>query len=188
MKVSQSDLANIFGVSTRTIRDWDKEGCPQIVDASAGSSAGSKKGVNAKFYETKDVIAWYVNREKGSDDDLPINDEVVIEAKRRQQMAKATEMEAKAMITQTQAGKLLEDVVLISSIQGYLMDFVADHKQQIDYAPTRIAHEIAACKTYDERLAVSKKIIDELSNHLVQIGDVLKFKNDSGSEDEEEQD
>jgi hypothetical protein len=65
------------------------------------------------------------------------------------------------------------------------MDFVADHKQQMDYMPTRIAHEIAMCTTYDERLAVAKKITDELANHLIQLGDVLKFNNDDNDEDYE---
>ncbi len=190
MKVSQSELANIFGVSARSIRDWDKAGCPSFEAAQTGSEGGSsttkKRGTNTKFYDTEKVIEWYVNREKANDDDLPINDDVVIEAKRRQQLAKATDMEAKAIITQAQAGKLMEDVVLLSDLEGYLMDFIAEHKQQMDYLPNKIAHDIDKYTTYDERLAFARKTINELAKHLIQLGEVTKFKNDDRDTEAEE--
>lgn len=54
MEVSKKELAEIFGVDVRTIKNWQDQGLP--------IASGGGKGVEVKF-DTVDIIKWYVARD-----------------------------------------------------------------------------------------------------------------------------
>lgn len=54
MKVNQTKLADVMGVSDVTIWEWQKEGMPVAVRGERGQ---------ANEYETAEVIRWYTGRE-----------------------------------------------------------------------------------------------------------------------------
>jgi len=64
MNVTKSQLANFFEVSTRTITNWQTQGMP----VASGDGSGGKGGDNS--YSTKDVIAWYSDREASLENEV----------------------------------------------------------------------------------------------------------------------
>lgn len=57
MNVSKSELAALFGVSTRTITTWQSQGMPIAVSNENGGRDGGNR------YCPRDVIGWYARRE-----------------------------------------------------------------------------------------------------------------------------
>ena len=57
MIVNKKQLADAFEVSTRTITEWQNQGCPVL----SGSSSGGNGGENT--YHMKSVFDWYAQRE-----------------------------------------------------------------------------------------------------------------------------
>lgn len=55
MRVCKTELAEIFGVSTRTVTEWQAQGLP------LHSGGGGNGGGNS--YDTEEAIAWYVERD-----------------------------------------------------------------------------------------------------------------------------
>lgn len=53
MQVNQTELARIIGVSSPTLRAWERDGMPAVAKAGPGLPA---------TYETADVIRWIVAR------------------------------------------------------------------------------------------------------------------------------
>ena len=54
MEVDSKTLSEIFGVTTKTIRDWDNKGLPVVV---------RQTGRNGNTYETVKCLAWWRDQE-----------------------------------------------------------------------------------------------------------------------------
>lgn len=88
MIVNKTQLTNIFGVTLRTIQNWQNEGLPSLTEGQQGTP---------NQYNTGDCIKWYVEREidrrfkRSGDDKLDSDAEL---ARLRHHQADKTEMEA----------------------------------------------------------------------------------------------
>jgi phage terminase Nu1 subunit (DNA packaging protein) len=153
MLVSQKQIADIFGVSTRAVRDWDNAGCPSI------------RSAKTKQYETSEVIAWRVQREikaaleEGGAD---INDEEVREATRRQQIAKAEQAQADAEIKYIELAKRRGEVIPLAKAEDLVSDALAEFSQALDRIPYRYPAQLGSCRNDNERREVLRQAINEV--------------------------
>ena len=142
-RLLQVDLAALFAVTDRTIRNWDNEGLP-----------GTGEG-RARRYDWPLVLAWYVARVSGPASGSDLSD------KEREQKAKAdiAEMEAYAM-----AGKTLDRAEAIAGWQAFLGRL----KESIRGISLRVAPRLEDGMLVGEREAVIQKEIDQTLRDVVE--------------------
>lgn len=149
MQVTQQELADIFGVSTRTIRSWQSAGMP---------AEGSRKD---RKYSTEDCISWYVaNRADGAsgsgeEDDLP----TVEESDRRWKRARARLKEVEA---RERRGELIEFREVVDLVE----DVMTRVRARLLNLPGRRLAEIAAetdrVTVREMRMESVREILEEL--------------------------
>lgn len=161
MRVNQLKLSEIFGVSTRTVRDWDKAGCP------------SHQLGKTKEYETVDVIAWRIERELEAAADgampLDINDEEIKHAQRAKVIANAEKEQAAAEMAMFDLARKRGDMVPRDVAEGVLSDLIAEFSQALDRIPYRYPAELGACCTDNERREVLRRAMDEARTALSRV-------------------
>ena len=181
MRVKQTEIAGIFGVSARSVREWDKAGCPSHL---AGKT---------KEYETAEVIKWYTDRAV-SEVDLLVGDDEVKAAKRAQEIAKAQRMEAAAELDLMRVAQARGDIVPRLAVEAIYNDVVAAFGQELDRVPYRYPAELGACKTDAERREVLRKAMDAVRTTLSRLsvdqgeeepGDGVEGPREESPEDDE---
>lgn len=149
MKVAQRQLADIFGVSTRTIRNWQEAGMPR---------EGSR---NDRKYDTRSCIEWAAaNRidgaaATGEDEELPS----VEESDRRWKRARARLKEVEARERRGELIKFREVVNLVEDVMTRV-------RSRLVNLPGRRIHEIASTTDRAEvreiRMESVREVLEEL--------------------------
>jgi phage terminase Nu1 subunit (DNA packaging protein) len=151
--LKQIDIAALFGVTDRTIRNWDKEGLP-------GNGEGRDR-----VYDFAAVLPWYVGRvsgSRGSDDDLTDRE--------REQKATADIAEMKA---QEMAGFLVN----AQEVQKGWADFLTRLRTNLMGFPARLVDRLEGARDIREKIAIGNR---EMASTLRDI--VAELENqDSGS-------
>ena len=156
MRVKQTEIAGIFGVSARSVREWDKAGCPSHLVG------------KTKEYETAEVIKWYTDRAV-AELDILVGDDEVKQAKRAQEIAKAQRMEAAAELDLMRVAQARGDVVSRVVVEAIFNDLVAAFGQELDRVPYRWPAELGACKSDSERRDVLRKAMDAVRTTLSRL-------------------
>ncbi len=146
------ELAEFFEVSTNTVDDWIRKGCPFVERGSAG--------VGWRF-DFRQVRAWreqaLVNQAVASKQDTSIT-----ESSRRRALAEA---EMKEIELAEKRGK-------IASIDqvGTDMDRIFKNvSTRLDAIPIKAAPLLAACRNEVECQAVLRRVIDEARHELSEL-------------------
>ena len=131
--LKQIDLAALFGVTDRTIRNWDAEGLP-----------GNGEG-RGRVYDFASVLPWYVARVSGSrggDGDLSDRE--------REQRANADMAEMKA---QEMAGFLVN----AQEVQRGWTDFLTRLRTNLMGFPARLVDRLEGARDVREKLATGNR-------------------------------
>jgi phage terminase Nu1 subunit (DNA packaging protein) len=141
-ELKQIDIAALFCVTDRTVRNWDKEGLP-----------GKGEG-RARVYNWPEVLAWRDARISGSRDGEERTD------KQRKDAADANirEMEEAKM-----AGNLLEASEVTAAWNGFLGRL----KANLDGLPDRAADLLEDGMNLAERAAVIRRELNTIRRDLV---------------------
>lgn len=148
MKVDQKQLADVFGVSTRTIRAWQRDGMPAEGDR------------NSRKYDTEDCISWYVaHRAEGgsvssSENGGPPPEEV---SDRRWKAARA---EKRHLELRERRGELIR----FEDVQALVTEVAERIRRRLLNLPGRRLKEVAA----ETELAEVKKIRDEAVREILK--------------------
>lgn len=155
MKVSQKELADIFGVSTRTIRTWQADGMP---------AEGSRK---ERKYDTEAAISWYVanraNRAAASADengDLPPVEESDRRWRRARAVLKEIEVERSRgeVVPRSVAVEVFEDVAM--RIRQRLLNLPGRRLQEVTSATNRATVRKIRLQAVNEILAELQTLYD----------------------------
>lgn len=161
MRVNQLRLSEIFGVTTRSIRDWDNAGCPS-------HPVGKKKE-----YVPAEVIAWDKQRaiEAAADGAIPldINDESIKNAQRAKLIADADKAQAAAEMALFDLARKRGDMVPRDVAEGVLSDLIAEFSQALDRIPYRYPAELGSCRNDNERREVLRRAMDEARTALSRV-------------------
>lgn len=145
--VSQADLAQIFGVTSATVRAWRRAGCP------AESEGGSGR---PSTFNTADVIAWRLAgaAKVQGDDDVSL-----VDARRRRAVAQAhlAEMDAAR-----QSGKLLPREDVTAAVIGAFSRV----RTRLLVIPSKVAPLVAPMKAPKECEGTIRKAIYEALREL----------------------
>lgn len=150
MKVDQGALADIFGVSKRTIRNWQEHGMPR---------EGRRQ---ERQYDTEDCISWYVaNRAERAAASADENGDLppVEESNRRWRQARAVLKEIEVersrgdLVPRSVAIELFEDVAM--RIRQRLLNLPSRRLQEVTSETDR-----ATVRTI--RLEAVNEILEEL--------------------------
>jgi phage terminase Nu1 subunit (DNA packaging protein) len=143
--VTQGEIAEIIGVTSATIRAWQRAGCP--VEQKGGSGRPS-------LYNTAQVITWRLAMVLGETADLPLD-----EARRRKLAAEAQLAE---MELELKRGEMTPTRPLLR----YIEETFSNYKKELLAMPARYGAQIAAevgCDVSKLDRALSKTITDHLT-------------------------
>ena len=161
MRVNQLKLSEIFGVSARAVRDWDKAGCP------------SHQVGKSKEYVPADVIAWRIAREieAAAEGAMPLDmsDESIKNAQRAKLIADADKAQAVAEMAMLELAQKRRDMVPREVAEGVLSDFIAELSQALDRIPYRYPAELGACRNDNERREVLRRAVDEARTTMSKV-------------------
>ncbi|MCH7566001.1 MAG: hypothetical protein IH968_19510 [Gemmatimonadetes bacterium] len=101
LTISQTDLARVFGVSTRTIQRWEEEG---LREARIGRRA---------TYALPVAVAWRVDRERRESDVMDFNE------------ARARKMAAQAELTEIEVARARAEYIHVSDLDHLLAEPLA---------------------------------------------------------------
>lgn len=156
-EVSQTELAEFLGLTTRQIRNLDAEGLPHRAEG------------NRKFYPIPEAVEWYY---QGKGQPTAIE-----EAERRKAVADARMSELK--VAQLE-GKLVpvelherRVVALLDRIRAPLLNIPGNH-----------APAVEAARTPAEAQSVLERIRDETMYSLVALAEEIEDDPDFGAEDD----
>lgn len=167
--VNQKDLASIFGVTDRTVRDWEGKGCP------TASIDGKKQ------YNTADVFRWFT---EDASDGAPVGDEEYAEAKKRSALAKAITDEANSEQALLDLAEKRELTVALDKVEKLVLGLTASLTAIIDPLPYRLLPAILGAKCdRAATLEVLKKEIHKVRDSLSNIR-----LDDSTLEEEQQED
>jgi phage terminase Nu1 subunit (DNA packaging protein) len=139
MQVKQHELAELFGVTSRTLRDWHSKGLADVRDGQTGS------------YDLPAAIAWLVDRE---DDRSALVDEYR-EARARNQLAQALLREDELRVKRG-------ELVPVDDVLGLVRTPLERVDAQLRTAPRRLS------KAWSERLGTSHREALALIRELVE--------------------
>ena len=144
MKVNKTKLAEIFGVSQKTLTEWQKDGLPVEDRGGKGQS---------NTYDTGECIAWRFNSLM-TGDGFDFNKE---RARKEKESADKLEME-----NEVTRGAL----VLSTEVSQAWGEEFSRVKNKLMAAPPKIAPLMVAIKTPAEAQEIIKKVIIEALNEL----------------------
>ena len=121
MIVDKKQLSKIFGVSERTITEWQKNGMP-VQSKSVGTSNG---------YETVDVIAWRIASSTEKDDETESHGIALTRERARKTKAEADRVELRLA---KEKQELLEADIVFHAWS----EILADVRQSVLQFPMRI--------------------------------------------------
>ena len=157
MLVDTNELAKIFGISTATVYNWAKDGCPHArVDETKRGGA-----VSGYRFETREVARW---REKRVLANANAKSGEVLskeEAQRRK-------LSAEAAMAELDLAKQTGDVVELSEIERKLSDQFAQLRSTLRKIPERCVIRLVG--ETDER-RIKKIILEEVDSALELLAD-----------------
>lgn len=142
LRLSQKEIAEVLGVTARTIRDWAAEGLPRLDDQS---------------YPAADCVAWLVARNRAADGDLNPEQE-----RARKDKEAADKL---AMDNAVRRGELLDGNLLGEDLARWLTAF----RQAMLRAPTKLAPLVNPEKPTFARDLIAEehsRILAELAEHF----------------------
>ena len=140
MDLSQRELAEAFGLTTRQVRNWEKDGLPHQAEG------------NRKLYPLREAIAWFRDREvaaalKG------VDTSAMDEAKLRKLLADA---ESKELDLAVKRG----DLVPLDEVGGLVRESLDAVDSVLRHAPSRFAPALA--KTATVQLKEARRILRDV--------------------------
>lgn len=151
-QVAKSELAQILGVSERTLTHWQKEdGFPILYRGKRGE---------ANQYDTTDVIQWWHNREMGrlidgdGDESLDLNRE-------RARLAKA-----QADRTELELRKRRGEVAEVGEFEQAWTTLLLNFRTRMLALPVRATPLVAACQALPEVQEELRKLVHEALTEL----------------------
>lgn len=136
--VNKRDLAQILGVSERTLTEWQRQGMPLVLVTGRGSS---------NQYDTAAVIAWRIAREVNGAEKESQKDR--LDRLRGDQIERQMAVEARELIP-------------AAEISPALGQFISDAVALIAGIPDKYAPIIEAAGSLDAQHAVLEDMVDEL--------------------------
>ena len=133
MDLTQQQLADAFGLSTRQIRNWEKGGVPHRAEG------------NRKLYPLKEVIAWYREREVAAALE-GVDTSAMDEAKLRKLLAEA---ESKELDLAVKRGEL----VPLDEVGDLVRESLEAVDSVLRHAPSRFAPALAKAAAIQLRAA-----------------------------------
>ena len=157
MLVDTTELAKIFGVSTQTVYNWAKDGCPHAkLDETKGGGAAS-----AFRFETKEVARWREKRVLASANAKSGDTLTKEEAQRRK-------LSAEAAMAELELAKKCGEVVELNEIERKLSDQFAQLRSSLRKIPERCVIRLVG--ETDER-RIKKIILEEVDGALELLAD-----------------
>lgn len=175
MRVNQKQLSEIFGVSTRTIRDWDASGCPSFTNS------------KTKEYEPAEVIRWRIDKAIAEDSPTVADDEEVKQALRVQAIAKSKTASAAAESAYIDLALKKGDVVLRVEVEEIVSDVLSEVIQALDVIPLRYAQQVLGCKTENEVKEILQTGVYEARSNISKISININLANANALKKEEQE-
>lgn len=149
MEVDQKQLADVFGVSTRTIRAWQRDGMPAEGDR------------NSRKYDTEDCISWYVaHRAEGGSVSASENGNGPPPEEVSDRRWKAARAEKRHL----ELRERREELIRFEDVEALVSDVAERIRQRLLNLPGRRLKEIAA----ETDIAEVKKIRDEAVREILK--------------------
>lgn len=136
--VNKRDLAQILGVSERTLTEWQREGMPMVLATGRGS---------ANQYDTAAVIAWRIARE--------VNGAQQESQKDRLDRLRGDQIEL-------QMAKELRELIAVAEIEPALGQFISDAVALIAGIPDKYAPIVEAAGTLEGMHAALEDAVNEI--------------------------
>lgn len=127
MQVTQTELAEILGVSARTIRTWQKEGMP------AGGDRTRRK------YDTRACLTWVLENKFG-DRPTEVDGEPPDPSYKE---ARAREKAAKAQVAELDLMERKGELIPVSVYKDELADVLTSVRSRLLNLPGRLSRELA---------------------------------------------
>lgn len=150
MRVNAARLADVIGVSTKTVTRWREEGMPR---RSAGAAGMEDE------YDTAEVIRWMIARETGSKDED--GNVIVFEAER-------------ARLTKEQADKVAMDnavkrgdLMSVTEVAKHWAGLVVNAKTRLLSIPTKAAPLVIGARSLPVAREIIERFVVEALNELV---------------------
>ena len=140
--VNKRELAQILGVSERTLTEWQREGMPMVVNAGRGAS---------NQYDSSAVIQWRIARE--------VNGATKESPKDRLDRLRGDQVEL-------ELAQLRRDLVQVAEIEPALGQFIADSVALMLSLPDKYAPLLAEAGSPDAMHALLEDMIEELRQQL----------------------
>ena len=122
-ELTKGELGELYGVTTRTIHNWEADGCPHRAEK------------NRKFYPLKEVVAWHEAR-KVEEALAKIDTSAMDAAKLRKLEADA---ESKELDVEVKRG----DLVPTDEVDGLVREALETVNAVLRHAPSRFAPRLA---------------------------------------------
>ena len=144
-KLQQVDLAALFGVTDRTVRNWDFEGLP-----------GNGEG-RGRYYVWPEVLAWYLARNSGSGTGEDPT------ARERKDMAEAELAELKL-------GQLRGTLLQVEDVRATWSEVLGRVRAKLLSIPPKAAVRLGDGLTAAQRQEVIQQEVDEALAELSSQG------------------
>lgn len=152
MQVTQKQVADWYGVSTRAVRDWDKAGCPSITQG------------KTKVYDSVEVDKWKEARAlEAANDGVPglVDDEEVKTAQKRMVIAKAESAESDAVIRYVDRAKHERKVITRAMAEEAMAEIVARTDRELTTLEKYWPVKLHSCQTVAEVKAMMRRAVSE---------------------------
>ena len=144
-RVNKVQLAEILGVSERSLTEWQKEGMPLVYDGDRGES---------NEYDTAAVITWWINREKAKASLETPRDKLYL---------------AQERLAQLQISEKEGALVSVAELEQAYSHLVLTCRQRLLAIPGRLAPLLETTAGMDNKRALLAEAVDEalaeLSNY-----------------------
>lgn len=177
MQVTQKQVADWYGVSSRTVRDWDKAGCPSIAQG------------KTKIYDSVEVDKWCKAKaiEIASAGIVSmVDDEKVKEATRIKAVAQAESAQYDAEMKRIELAKRRRDVIPRLLAEDRFSDFTGIVRQCLERLPGRWEARIGVCTTSLERKRKLQLAVEEVLAQIAKEAKKEEQQNDEPDTDDNE--
>ncbi len=166
-KVNQADLAAIFGVTTVSIRAWERKGCPVVEKGSKGKSS---------FYNTAAVARW--REEQAALAATGDTNAMDIEEARRRKVAAEAALAEMDLATRRGEYVLVEEVGVAveaeyATIRANFLSMPGDIASDLEHLQSAEIEELLATKV--------SEILNELSADSAYATEVAAGESEGGS-------
>jgi phage terminase Nu1 subunit (DNA packaging protein) len=145
--VTQQQLADILGLSTRQIRNLEHEGLPLRAEG------------KRKLYPIPDAVRWYVQREQARVEPTDYEE------------AKARKMAAEAELAEIQRDRERGRLLAIEDVEREHRKMLERLAAALKSAPAKYAPRLVGRRTVPEMMHALKAAIDDLMLALSELGD-----------------